>query len=905
MRILKFTGATSRDALNQVRALFGDDALIISNRRTENGQIEIVAADPQSVTPNSLAPAVSAPPTASPHAAPLRAPVTPVPSRPVPAAMPVLVPASATVAAEAPAHTAQPVDPEPLPPGAFARRGEAAYRAAAPQQQQAVAIATAPMPAAPPPAKTPAQPAPTDLPQTGLPAPAPVAGPDLAAALASIQGELARRFDGLMWGNELQRSPQRTTLLRELLEAGFSAPLARELLSTAPAELDAHGMRQWMRAALIERLSTPAADQEMLAQPGIYALIGPTGVGKTTTVAKLAARCVELHGRGSLALVTTDSYRVAAHEQLQTFGRIMGVPVFPMRSDADLRSLLQRLNDKKVVLIDNIGLSQRDGNVSRQLALLSQANLPIQRVLVLNAASHGDTLEEVAQVYGSIAQAEDEHATPLHGCIVTKLDEAARIGAALDTAIRHGLTVQYLTDGQKVPENLRLPTAVELIDRALASPASAPALFVPDDAGLAALMNHAVVTQPRPLPLQAQASTAAPLRSTLPWLLHRGDDGHADQAVADFAAGLAWARRNCATRLAHEAWRLWALPSTGLAPAGAAGQATATLIAAQWGQAAQEAAGGHARLLAIHGKASLSPQLPRAHLSGVVMADESGQILGVPMQSLVSQFGHYSIADEGDAPADIPRRRLQWLARQLPQASLVHLFESMTAAQLQSLSTSAAHWMAPAPGALKVQPEDAAFTANETLKGLAAQLSFAPLPGEADGDGESTSWWLGQALVSLRTPGSAAGLDGTSAAPGTPLRLLVLRRATAKTGGDEATPQLILANIPEDQASAVRLAHWYLRGSRLRPAFKSMAPAWFALGQGPEEDGAWLRRALIAGQVGAAAWQAAHDASAAPLRAMMAVTSGWQRQASARHTVEALLRAFALMALDGSSAGSR
>ncbi|MFT4189900.1 MAG: flagellar biosynthesis protein FlhF [Comamonas sp.] len=870
MKILKFTGATNRDVLNQVRANLGEDALIISSRRNDAGLIEILAADPASVTP----PGSPAAPAAAPAA----------PAVPAPDPAPTPTPASATSATQA-----RPNPPAATPP--------------------AVSVPVPVPENVPAPTPSAAAPAPVPPPAATQPAAAPAAPADIALALSSLQGELARRFDGLMWGSALKRSPQRTALLRELLEAGFSTTLARELLGAAPDDLDAHGMRQWLRDALVIRLRTPGpeAGQEMLARPGTYALIGPTGVGKTTTVAKLAARCIELHGRGSLALVTTDSYRVAAHEQLQTFGRIMGVPVYPMRSDADLRSLLQRLDDKAVVLIDNIGLSQRDGNVSRQLALLGQAGLPVRRVLVLNAASQGDTLDEVARIYGSTAQAEGDSATPLLGCIVTKLDEAARTGSVLDTAIRHGLAVHYVSDGQKVPENLRPAMAEELIDRALAPESTATALYVPDEADLAALVEAAA------RPAAAPAKTASNLspgagearRTWLPWLLHRAGNGAAEQTLASFDRGLGWARRDSATRLAHEAWRHWSQQASG-------GQTAPHLLADQWSKAAQQAGLDHgSALLAVHGKASLAPQLPRAALSGAILASVHGEVLCTPAQALTSQFGHYSIADQGDEPHELPLRRLHWLERELPRLRRIHLFDSVAASQWSALQRSGAEWLAQATGALKAcaldraGPADSADSTDatppsaraEALKALAAEVVLTPLEADpsAPTDEDGDPWWVGERTVSLRT--SAGSAAGATPAEGAGLRLLVLRRATARPGSPETAIHLLLSNIGTEQASAARLAHHFLMGQRVRQAFRYMAPAWYALGHGPEENGVWLRRALVAGQIGAAAWQATQAGSAVPMRGLLTAASGWQPQASARATVEALLRAFALMEL--------
>ena len=195
---------------------------------------------------------------------------------------------------------------------------------------------------------------------------------------------------------------------------------------------------------------------------GVHALVGPTGVGKTTTLAKLAARCVAREGCDQVAMLTTDNFRIGALEQLQIYGRLMGVPTHSVRDAGELRRLLAELGSRKIVLIDTTGISQRDRHVAEQAAMLCDAGKTVRRLLVLNAASQGDTLDEVAHAYRN-GVGED-----VAGCIITKLDEASRLGAALDTAIRHRLPIHWHVGR---PEGARAPGAGApdaLIDRAFA-----------------------------------------------------------------------------------------------------------------------------------------------------------------------------------------------------------------------------------------------------------------------------------------------------------------------------------------------------------------------------------------------------------------------------------------------------
>jgi len=274
--------------------------------------------------------------------------------------------------------------------------------------------------------------------------------------IKAMQMRLESQLADLAWRDLPGRDPSGATLMREMLAAGFSATLARELLETLPRG-DAEQAQAWMRNTLMKRLQVMQSETDMLDTGGVFALMGPTGAGKTTTTAKLAARFVVRHGADKLALLTTDSYRIGGHEQLRIFGKILGVTVHAVRDAADLRLALSELRNKHTVLIDTVGMSQRDQAVSEQVEMLCQAGKHIKRLLLLNATSHGETLNEVVQAYQTRG---------LDGCILSKVDEAASLGPALDCAIRHQLNVHYLATGQRVPEDLHLANRQYLIHRA-------------------------------------------------------------------------------------------------------------------------------------------------------------------------------------------------------------------------------------------------------------------------------------------------------------------------------------------------------------------------------------------------------------------------------------------------------
>ncbi|MEK6357643.1 MAG: flagellar biosynthesis protein FlhF [Burkholderia cenocepacia] len=304
--------------------------------------------------------------------------------------------------------------------------------------------------------------------------------------LSELRGMMQEQFDSLMWHDRQRRSAVHGALTKHLFAAGFSAQLVRMLVDNLPSGDGAQTFEQaaeWAQSVLASNLPVLDSEDALMERGGVFALMGPTGVGKTTTTAKLAARCVMRFGASKVALLTTDSYRIGGHEQLRIFGKILGVPVHAVKDAGDLALALSELRNKHIVLIDTIGMSQRDRAVSDQIAMLHGANAPVQRLLLLNATSHGDTLNEVVQAYRSAGEHPD-----LAGCILTKLDEATHLGGVLDTVIRYKLPVHYVSTGQKVPENLYVASTKFLLKSAFCVPRDGSP-FVPQDEDMPTLLS--------------------------------------------------------------------------------------------------------------------------------------------------------------------------------------------------------------------------------------------------------------------------------------------------------------------------------------------------------------------------------------------------------------------------------
>jgi len=314
----------------------------------------------------------------------------------------------------------------------------------------------------------------------------------LMRELAGIKGLIEQQLAGFAWTGLGHEAPAKTLLLTDLLDAGFSAQLARRLVGSLPAGATREEGHAWLKGVLNRNLHTAGSDDEIIDAGGVFALVGPTGVGKTTTTAKLAARCVVRHGADSVALLTTDGYRIGAHEQLRIYGRILGVQVHAVRDAADLRRTLADLPGKHMVLIDTIGMSQRDRMVAEQASMLDGAG-GVRRLLLLNATSRGDTLDDVVRAYGREAGGSE-----LAGAILTKVDEAVSLAPAIDALIRNRLELYYVANGQRVPEDLHLPNRAYLLHRALKGlPENSPHRLVGDEAGL--LLSAGAARTERPL----------------------------------------------------------------------------------------------------------------------------------------------------------------------------------------------------------------------------------------------------------------------------------------------------------------------------------------------------------------------------------------------------------------------
>ena len=557
MKIKRFVAPDMRTAFAMVRQEHGPDAVILSNRVTEDG-VEIVAASnydealvkhtleamrpanttaplhplldpaPQATAPTRAAStgAHNAAPTLSPAEAAANyfarrqataAPATPAAPAPVRAEVPV-APPSAPVAIIAPVAAAneapprftpsQPVRdiaPQLIEPTSFAAK-LAACLPAAPANEPAPAVAPHAEPAAPPRPRTAvradiddtldldallpsiappvALPDPAPAPKVAtlpaarlptadtVPAPAAVTVPTLTvvadnaadaresdAQLVQMRGELAAMREMIeremhrLTDERLRGSPVRMQAMELMEDYGFDAGITRDIALQIPADTEAHRGRGLMLGLLSKKL--PVTEADPLETGGVVALVGPTGAGKTTTIAKLAACFAQRHNARDVALVTTDTVRIGGREQLHGYGRQLGIAVHEADSAQGLALVLERLRDYKLVLIDTAGLGQRDRNLVGQLNWL-RASGQVKTLLCLPANSHFADLDEVVRRFSTVQP---------QGVVRTKLDETGRLGSALSVVVDHQLPMAWVTDGQRVPDDLHRANSAHLVLR--------------------------------------------------------------------------------------------------------------------------------------------------------------------------------------------------------------------------------------------------------------------------------------------------------------------------------------------------------------------------------------------------------------------------------------------------------
>lgn len=410
MKIRRFFGKDMRDALNQVKDELGSDAVIMSNKKHPDG-VEIVAAyDNEPVKTKPIA----------------RNTVPPSSGKTSPSLSEIIGDSG----------------PDSLMALLEKQQNRAVNDSMAADNGKTNAVNSSPHVAAKP------ESASRSIASSEL--------ADMKAELASLRNVLQFQVNGLLRQQQQGEHPLRSYLADNLQAMGISAQLANQVVAFTPAKADEREAWVFVLKLLANRLNVRQDD--MLSDGGVVALMGPTGNGKTTTIAKLAARYAQRHGADKVALITTDGYRIAAYEQLATYGKIIGCPVKKAVNAEQLDEVLYQFRNRQLVLIDTAGFGQRDARLIKQLDTLKQTSCAtIKSYLVLQANVQRQVMQQSIDLYKGIS---------LRGCIFTKLDECYSLGEMVSVAIERQLAVSYLTDGQKVPEDIRLADAKYMVSTA-------------------------------------------------------------------------------------------------------------------------------------------------------------------------------------------------------------------------------------------------------------------------------------------------------------------------------------------------------------------------------------------------------------------------------------------------------
>ncbi|MEI5638208.1 MULTISPECIES: flagellar biosynthesis protein FlhF [unclassified Pseudoalteromonas] len=279
---------------------------------------------------------------------------------------------------------------------------------------------------------------------------------DMREEMNAIRQLLEHQVSGLMRQEMARRDPTRACLVDRLEGMGIDKDVAEQMACFIPDDVSRKEAWNALLNMVINQMHT--TNNDILRQGGVFAMVGPTGVGKTTTVAKLAALGAQKYGADKVALITTDTYRIGAYEQLATYGRIIGCPVKQVKDANELAEVLYHLRNKRLVLIDTAGMSQRDLRLTEQLnTLMRSARVDIRSYLVLSATAQMNVLQETVRHFKKVN---------LSGCIFTKLDESLSLGEIISIAIQNRLPIGYLTNGQRVPEDIRVANAQKLVKKA-------------------------------------------------------------------------------------------------------------------------------------------------------------------------------------------------------------------------------------------------------------------------------------------------------------------------------------------------------------------------------------------------------------------------------------------------------
>lgn len=260
----------------------------------------------------------------------------------------------------------------------------------------------------------------------------------------------------ISWNKLINDNPITRKHLQKLSISGFGFNLSKKILSHVNHIDDP--IQAWNNIKNKITQSISILGKNVIESGGIVALVGPTGVGKTTTIAKIAAQYALKNGNKNIALISTDHYRIGAHDQISTYASILNVPVIAASNKNEMQQALNMVKDKKLILIDTPGLCQRDKRVDEIMETISSLENPVDRYLVISATSQLCVLKDIVNRFNT---------NIINGVVVSKTDEASQIGGVLTVLIEQNIPLAFETNGQRVPEDIIRPERKNLLIRAI------------------------------------------------------------------------------------------------------------------------------------------------------------------------------------------------------------------------------------------------------------------------------------------------------------------------------------------------------------------------------------------------------------------------------------------------------
>jgi flagellar biosynthesis protein FlhF len=276
---------------------------------------------------------------------------------------------------------------------------------------------------------------------------------DLKDLLVNSSSSTAtQQNNNFVWKKFSPANALQAKLWQRLEQMGFDDWIIYQLLRKVQSHDDEKLAWQASLHDLAQHLNISPSDR--LKRGGVFALVGPTGAGKTTTIAKMAVRYTLEHEGAKVGLITMDNYRLAAHDQLRTLGQILGVPVQVADQDHPLSGCIKELEQCDLVLIDTAGLTPEHPMLKYQLDQLAQLKTPVHTLLAMPATSNCRVLRKVYHSY---------KAAKLSGCVLTKVDEASSLGDVITVLLECKLNLAYSTNGQRIPDDFDPANAKALV----------------------------------------------------------------------------------------------------------------------------------------------------------------------------------------------------------------------------------------------------------------------------------------------------------------------------------------------------------------------------------------------------------------------------------------------------------